>query len=119
MTGDLPALMQRLSREVRGVRGALVLGSDGSVLAQAWPEEPARARAAAGACTALLSQIVHLAGEMDLGTPRRFSLHGERGQLVVARTAGGLTVGVLAGPAALGGQVRRHLDGVLSSLERA
>lgn len=119
MAAELTRLMQRLSSEVRGVQGALVLGPDGSVLAQAWRQEPAWAGAAAGACAALVSQIAHLAGEGDLGAPRRLSLHGERGQLVVARTAGGLTVGVMAGPAALGGQVRRHLDDVLSHLERA
>ena len=119
MAAELTALMQRLSSEVQGVQGALVLGPDGSVLAQAWRQEPVWAGAAAEACAALVAQIAHLAVEGGLGAPRRLSLHGERGQLMVARTTGGLTVGVVAGLAALGGQVRRHLDEVLSCLERA
>jgi len=119
MAADLGALVQGLTREVPGVEGALVLGPDGRVLAQAWAEESAGAGAAAGACAALAAQIALLAGVGELGGPRRLSVHAEGGQLVLARAAGGLTVGVLAGPAALGGQVRRHLDGVLALLEQA
>jgi predicted regulator of Ras-like GTPase activity (Roadblock/LC7/MglB family) len=118
MVADLTALVTGLAREVRGVRGAVVLGVDGSVLAQAWPDLTASAERVAGLCAALLAQVGHLATEADLGSPRQLSLHGEIGHLVIGRTPGGLLVAVAAGPAALGGQVRRHLESVLSSLNQ-
>jgi predicted regulator of Ras-like GTPase activity (Roadblock/LC7/MglB family) len=119
MVADLTTVVARVAREVRGVRGAVVLGADGSVLAQAWPEVTASPETVSGICAALLAQVAHLAAEADLGPPRQLCLHGEHGHLVIGRTPGGLIVGVAAGPAALGGQVRRHLEFVLSSLDQA
>jgi predicted regulator of Ras-like GTPase activity (Roadblock/LC7/MglB family) len=119
MVAELTAVMTALAREAGGIGGAVVLGTDGSVLAHAWPDAQETPDALAGLCGALFAQVTHLAAEADLGSPRQLCLHGERGHLVIGRTTGGLIVGLTAGRAALSGQVQRHLEAVLSSLEQA
>jgi predicted regulator of Ras-like GTPase activity (Roadblock/LC7/MglB family) len=119
MVAEFTALVAALAREVGGLRGAVVLGADGSMLAHAWLDAQGTPDALAGMCAVLLTQVAHLAAEADLGPPRQLCLHGERGHLVIGRATGGLIVGVAAGPAALGGQVRRHLEDVLSSLNQS
>lgn len=119
MTADPIDLLRRLGREVRGVRGGVVLSRDGSVLAELWLDAQGQQESVAGLSTGLIGQLQHLTAESELGQPRRFSLRGERGQLVVGRTRGGLTVGIAAGAATLGGQLRRQLAQMLSSLDLA
>ncbi len=119
MATDPIELLTRLGGEVPGVRGAVVLGPDGTVLAQIWPQAPGGPERAVGLCTGLLDQFQHLAAEAELGRPLRLSLRGERGQLVVGRSRSGLTVAIAAGPATLSGQLRRHLAHMLSSLDPA
>ena len=117
MAADPMELLTRLGREVRGVRGGVVLSLDGTVLAQLWLDAQGQSDPVIGLCAGLAGQVQHLAAETELGQPRRFSLRGERGQLVIGRTRHGLTVGIAAGPATLGGQLRRHLEHLLSSLD--
>jgi predicted regulator of Ras-like GTPase activity (Roadblock/LC7/MglB family) len=119
MAADPIELLTSLGREVRGVRGGVVLSAEGSVLAALWLEAQAQPDRAVGLCAGLVEQLQHLAAEAELGRPRRFSLRGERGQLVIGRSRHGLTVGIAAGPATLGGQLRRHLEHMLSSLDPA
>ena len=119
MAADPIELLTRLGREVRGVREGVVVSPDGSVLAQVWLDAQGEHDRVVGLCTGLVDQLQHLAAETELGRPRRFSLRAERGQLVIGRTRRGLTVGIAAGPATLGGQLRRHLEHVLLSLDAA
>jgi predicted regulator of Ras-like GTPase activity (Roadblock/LC7/MglB family) len=119
MVADPVELLTRLGGEVHGVRGGVVLGPDGTVLAQIWPEAPGGPARVVGLCAGLLDHLERLAAEAELGRPRRLSLRGERGQLVIGRSRGGLTVAIAAGPETLGGQLRRHLEDLLASLEPA
>ena len=119
MAADPMELLAGLGREVRGVRGGVVLGLDGSVLAQLWLDAQGQSDPVIGLCAGLAGQLQHLTAEAELGRPRRFSLRGKRGQLVVGQTSRGLTVAIAAGPATLGGQLRRHLEHLLSTLDPA
>ncbi len=117
MAADPVELLTRLGAEVHGVQGGVVLGPDGTVLAQIWPHAPGGPGRVAGLCAGLLDQLQRLATEAELGRPRRLRLRGQQGQLVVGRSQGGLIVAIAAGPATLGGQLRRHLEDMLASLD--
>jgi len=119
MAADPLELLTRLGREVRGVRGGVVLTVEGTVLAQVWLDVQGQHDRVVELCAGLVDQLQQLAAEAELGRLRRFSLRGERGQLVIGRTRRGLTVGIAAAPATLGGQLRRHLEHVLASLDLA
>jgi predicted regulator of Ras-like GTPase activity (Roadblock/LC7/MglB family) len=119
MSADPIELLTRLGREVQGVRGGVVLSPDGTVLAQVWLEGQGQPDRLVGLCAGLVDQLQRLAAEAELGRPRRFSLRAERGQLLIGSTRRGLTVGIAAGSATLGGQLRRHLEQVLASLDAA
>jgi predicted regulator of Ras-like GTPase activity (Roadblock/LC7/MglB family) len=119
MAADPTELLKALGREVRGVRGGVVLNPDGSVLAEHWLDAQAGPGRGIALCAGLVEQLQHLAAEAELGRPRRLSLRGERGQLVIGRSRRGLTVGIAASPATLGGQLRRHLEHLLSALDPA
>jgi len=119
MAADPQELLTRLGREVRGVWGGVVLSPEGTVLAQLWLDAEGRHDRVVGLCAKLVEELQHLAAEAELGRPRRFSLRGERGQLVIGQTRRGLTVGIAAGPATLGGKLRRHLEHMLLGLDPA
>ncbi len=69
MAADPMELLAGLGREVRGVRGGVVLGLDGSVLAQLWLDAQGQSNPVIGLCAGLAGQLQHLTAEAELGRP--------------------------------------------------
>ncbi len=100
--------VETLKQAAPGVRGAILLDPEGTLLARGEGDLPDRDNALAHEYAEAVQQVSTLAAEVGWGPARRLSVRGEGGQAVFAFLPGGLILGVEATPSGLPGQLREQ-----------